>query len=99
VDTSDNQSAISAATVAASVSVPSGLTSADVSGIIDATSFASGMTGVEVVASLPSTGNFDGRTAVLTTDGKLYRYASEACTASVPATDISGQLQAAQVAA
>lgn len=58
-----------------------------------------GMTMVEIVGALPSSGNFTGRTVVLTTDGKLYRYDGSAFTAVVPATDISGTLADSQLAA
>lgn len=61
--------------------------------------FASGITPVEVVSVLPTTGNFAGRTVVLTTDGKLYRYSGSAFTAAVPTTDLSGTIAAGQIAA
>jgi predicted phage tail protein len=67
-------------------------------GAVTLTKFASGLTPVEVVSSLPTTGNFTGRTAVLTTDGKLYRYTGGAWTAAINAGDISGEIAAAQIA-
>lgn len=57
-----------------------------------------GMTLVEIVVSLPVSGNFDGRTVFLTTNGKLYRYTSGAWTTAVPAADVTGQLTDAQIA-
>lgn len=68
-------------------------------GAVTATKFASGLTPIEIVATLPATGNFAGRTVILTTDNKLYRHTGSAWTAAVPATDIAGQVQAAQIAA
>ncbi|WP_287994587.1 phage tail protein [Acidiphilium sp.] len=66
--------------------------------------FASGIRPIEIVSSLPTTGNFAGRTVFLTTDGKQYRHTgsptgSAGFTASVASGDISGQVQAAQIAA
>jgi predicted phage tail protein len=55
--------------------------------------------GVEVVSTLPTTGNYEGRVVFLTGDGKLYRYFTGAWTAAVPAVDIAGILTDAQVAA
>lgn len=68
-------------------------------GAIDATKFANGIEPVEIVATLPSTGNFAGRIAFLTTDNKLYRYTGSAWTAAIAAADITGQVTDAQVAA
>jgi hypothetical protein len=64
---------------------------------VDAQKFASGLTPVEIVSTLPTTGNFTGRMAVLTTDGKLYRY-NGGWTAAVASSDISGTLTDAQIA-
>jgi len=55
--------------------------------------------GYEIVSSLPTTNLFQGRTVVLTTDNKIYRYTGSAWTAEVPAVDISGTLADAQIAA
>ena len=41
---------------------------------IDLSDIVSGLTMVEIVGSLPVTGNYDGRFVFLTTDKKLYRY-------------------------
>lgn len=54
-------------------------------------------TGYEIVATLPSTNLFEGRLVFLTTDDKLYRYTGAAWTAAVAATDLTGQVVAAQI--
>lgn len=51
---------------------------------------------IEIVSSLPSTGNFEGRQVFF--GGKTYRYTSGAWTANVAAVDIAGQLASAQIA-
>jgi len=72
-------------------------------GAVTATSFASGVRPIEIVSALPTTGNFQGRTVMLTTDNKIYRHTgsptgSAGFTAVVPAADITGQLTTAQLA-
>jgi hypothetical protein len=64
---------------------------------IDATKFAASIKPVEIVSTLPATGNIEGRQVFLTTDGKLYRYHNNAWTAAVAATDINGTLADAQI--
>lgn len=96
VDTSGNKSAWTAR-VTGTTLAPVAITTADVAGLIDATSFASGVVPVEIVSSLPTTGNFEGRQVMLTTDGKLYRYTSGAWTAAVAAGDVTGLLTANQI--
>ncbi len=59
--------------------------------------FTSGLTAIEIVAVLPVSGNYDGRTVVLTTNGKLYRYSSGAFTTVVPTTDLTGQITTTQI--
>lgn len=44
--------------------------------------------GYEIVSSLPSVNNFEGRVVYLTTDGKLYRYHSSAWTKAVDGLDL-----------
>jgi hypothetical protein len=61
--------------------------------------FAAGLTPVEVVGTLPTTGNFAGRMCFLTTDSKLYRHNGSAFVASVATTDLTGTLADAQLAA
>lgn len=68
-------------------------------GAVDVTKFASGIKPVEIVSSLPASGNVEGRQVFLTTDGKLYRYHNGAWTAATPASDITGQMTDAQIAA
>lgn len=69
--------------------------------ILTTAKFAAGLTPVEIVAALPASGNFDGRTVFLTTDKKLYRYSvtAAAFTAAVPTTDLSGQITTPQISA
>lgn len=58
--------------------------------------------GYAIVASLPGIGDplrFEGSVVFLTTDDKLYRFNGSAWVASVPATDITGQLTDAQIEA
>ena len=61
--------------------------------------FAAGLRPVEIVATLPSTGNTPGRTVFLTADNKLYRWTGSAWTTAVPAADITGTLTDAQISA
>lgn len=72
--------------------------------------FAAGITPVEIVATIPVSGNFEGRTVYLTTvDGsfpadKLYRWTDSSTTgntfwtSSVPAVDVTGTLTNSQIA-
>jgi hypothetical protein len=66
---------------------------------INTAKFASGLTPVEILGSLPSSGNFAGRLVFLTTTAKLYRYTGSAFIATIPATDLSTQILAGQLAA
>ena len=52
---------------------------------------------VEIVSTLPTTGNFQGRTVFLTTDDKLYRHTGSAWTSAVPTTDLSGTITTTQI--
>jgi len=76
----------------------SGVDTSDLVGTLPSSAFSQSLRPVEVVAALPSSGNFQGRTVMLTTDNKLYRYTGTAWTAAVPSTDISGQVSDAQIA-
>lgn len=60
--------------------------------------FATSLTPIEIVSALPTTGNFKGRTAVLTTDGLLYRYDGSAWVSVVRTADLVGQVVASQIA-
>jgi hypothetical protein len=68
-------------------------------GAVSIAKFAAGTRPVEIFSALPSSGNTVGRTVMLTTDNKLYRWTGSAWTAAVPATDVTGQLTDAQIAA
>ncbi len=68
-------------------------------GAVDKAKFASGLSVPEVVAALPSSGNYAGRMAFLTTDNKLYRYTGGAWVATVAAVDVTGTLSDAQLSA
>lgn len=75
-----------------------GVSASDIDGTLAASNFGQDLRPVEVVSALPSSGNFQGRVVVLTTDSKLYRYTGTSWTAAVPTTDLSGTLTAAQIA-
>ncbi|WP_234907089.1 phage tail protein [Rhizobium rhizogenes] len=64
---------------------------------VDATKFASGIRPVEIISTLPTTGNVEGRMVYLTTDDKLYRYTGSAWTAATAAADIAGQIVGTQI--
>jgi len=72
---------------------------ADIAGTLASGNFNNDLRPVEVVSSLPSTGNFTGRVVVLTTDGKLYRFTSTGWSAAVQTADLRGTISAAQIAA
>ncbi len=71
----------------------------ELSGLIDETSFASGIAGLLIVSALPTSGNYEGRTVILTTDSLIYRFFEGEWTAQILATQIVGQLIASQIAA
>lgn len=61
--------------------------------------FPSGFTGIQNVAALPASDNFDGRVVFLTTDKKLYRYVDPTgWTSAVSAVDIIGTIGNTQIA-
>lgn len=66
---------------------------------IDLSDIVPGMTMVEIVNTLPTEDNFDGRTVYLTTDSKLYRYDEGlgAFDDSVKTTDLDGQITQTQI--
>lgn len=76
----------------------SGVDTSDLEGTLPAAAFSQSLRPVEVVSALPSSGNFQGRTVMLTSDNKLYRYTGSAWTSSVPSADISGTIADAQIA-
>ena len=61
--------------------------------------FAEGIEPISVVNELPNPSGYTGSNLVfLTSDSKVYRYNGTSWTSAVPSTDISGQLQEAQIA-
>lgn len=70
---------------------------ADVQGAFSSDNFPNNLRPIEVVANLPTTGNFAGRTVFLTADNKIYRHNGSIFTASVPTSDLSGSITNAQV--
>lgn len=80
------------------------LNAAKLTGNLTATIFPTNLRPLEVVAALPSTGNFEGRQVYLTTDDKIYRHNGSSLTttagwiSTTAAADIAGQLTAAQIA-
>ncbi|MDE4297079.1 phage tail protein [Phaeobacter gallaeciensis] len=98
VDTSGNKSGWSALVSATTLNpTMTEVTTEDIQGIVDNTSFAAGVTPVEIVGVLPTTGNFEGRQALLTTNGKTYRFHNGAWTNKVETADLSGLLSSAQI--
>ncbi|WP_375569686.1 phage tail protein [Seohaeicola saemankumensis] len=53
-----------------------------------------GLAPVEILATLPETGNVPGRVVFLTTDAKLYRWTGNAWSREIAAGDITGELGA-----
>lgn len=68
-------------------------------GSISGTKFASSIKPVEIVSTLPTTDLVEGRIVYLTTDNKLYRYDGSAWTSSLATSDLTGFIQANQIAA
>ena len=66
--------------------------------VLDRENFPTDLKPVEVLPSLPTTGNFEGRVVMLLSDGKIYRYKDGAFTASVPTVDLTGQVGSTQIA-
>lgn len=65
-------------------------------GAVDLTKFASGIEPVSVITgALPTT--FVTRAIMLTSDSKIYRWNGSAYVASVPTTDLSGQITSTQI--
>ena len=71
------------------------LPTSDFTGTLPASVFDSSLRPVEVVNSLPTTGNFQGRLAFLTTDNKQYRYTGTSWTKNIFAADLGDQLNMA----
>lgn len=68
-------------------------------GSITTAKFAQGIRPIEIVSSLPTTGNSEGRMVYLTTDDKIYRFTGASFTASMPFGDLTGTIAANQIAA
>ncbi|WP_375175519.1 hypothetical protein [Pseudooceanicola sp.] len=74
------------------------VTTDDIRPITSTADFADGLVPVEIVATLPTTGNYQGRMVFLTTDDKLYRHDGSDWIATVEAGDITGELTDSQIA-
>lgn len=61
--------------------------------------FAQGIRPIEIVATLPTTGNSEGRLVYLTTDDKIYRYTGVAWTSGVATGDLTGTITGNQISA
>lgn len=66
-------------------------------GQLNTAKFAAGLRPVEIVSTLPTTGNTQGRMVFLTTDNKLYRFNGTTFTAQVPTGDLTGQITTTQI--
>ena len=71
------------------------INTSDLTGTLASGQFSNGLRPIEVLSSLPSTGNFQGRTVLLTTDNKLYRYTGTSFTKAISAGDLDDQLNLA----
>jgi hypothetical protein len=71
---------------------------ADIDGALASANFPSNLRPIEIVALLPTTGNFQGRQVFLTTDNKTYRYDGSAFIASVATADLQGTIANTQLA-
>ena len=71
---------------------------ADIGGALASANFPSNLRPIEIVALLPTTGNFQGRQVFLTTDNKTYRYDGSAFIASVATADLQGTIANTQLA-
>ncbi len=93
VDTSENKSDWSVGSSATTLAGSSAVTTEDLEGLIDQTSFASGLAAIEIVSSVPSDAdpaNFPGRAVVDISDGigKLYRFIGGSWTSAVDGEDL-----------
>lgn len=75
----------------------SAIAAVDIDGTLAAANFSNSLRPIEVVASLPSTGNFEGRQVYLTSDNKLYRHTGTDWTTAVAVDDLSGQIVSTQI--
>ena len=84
----DNSGNVSSWTSVVSATTQTNLADEIANSIITTAKFAQGIRPVEIVDALPSTGNFEGRVAYLTTDNKLYRYDGSAWNKSTDGADL-----------
>lgn len=68
-------------------------------GSITTAKFASGIAPVEIWSSLPTSGNYKGRTGYLTTDDKIYRHNGTSFITGINGSDLTGTIGASQLAA
>ncbi|MGR3599197.1 MAG: phage tail protein [Heliomarina sp.] len=105
VDTSGNKSDWSVGSSATTLAGSSAVTTEDLEGLIDQTSFASGLAAIEIVSSVPSDAdpaNFPGRSVVDTSDGigKFYRFIGGTWTSAFDGGDLTiNSIQTASIAA
>ena len=75
----------------------SSISAGDITGTIGSDVFPSNLRPVEIVSTLPTSGNFQGRQVFLTSDNKLYRYNGTSFIASVATSDLQGQVSSTQI--
>ena len=75
----------------------SSVAAGDITGTIGSDVFPNNLRPVEIVSTLPTTGNFQGRQVFLTSDNKLYRYNGTSFIASVATSDLQGQVSSTQI--
>jgi hypothetical protein len=67
----------------------------DLTGTLSEDRFSNTVRPVEVVSSLPTTGNFQGRVVLLSTDNKVYRFTGTSFTKAISASDLDDQVNLA----
>lgn len=75
----------------------SSVAAGDITGTIGSDVFPNNLRPVEIVSTLPTSGNFQGRQVFLTSDNKLYRYNGTSFIASVATSDLQGQVSSTQI--
>lgn len=66
-------------------------------GSVTKAKLATGLQPVEIVATLPTSGNYAGRVVFLSSDSKLYRHNGTSWSAAVPTSDLTGQITTTQI--
>ena len=74
------------------------IAAADLDGALASANFPANLRPIEIVALLPTTGNFQGRQVFLTTDNKTYRYTGTVWTAKIATVDLEGTVSSLQIA-